>query len=335
MPANATARPEPPRGGPAARILTGSAADSIASLFYREQDRLVTAFERYDGQRAFRRADWQRAELGEGRTCVLEAGGVFERAGVNVSLVGGRQLPPALAATWPHLANATFRATGISMVLHPLNPYAPSFHANFRYFETGADWWYGGGMDLTPMYGFEEDAVHFHRTLRDWCCRHEPARYEKWKAACDEYFTIPHRGEMRGIGGVFFDHLSGDRADPEGAGGMRDRWLRFVEDGLGAILPAYLPILNRRVSLPYGGREREWQLTRRGRYVEFNLVYDKGTLFGLQTQGNIEAILVSMPPLARWAFDSQPEAGTPEDEMRHFLQPRDWCGRDGDVAAIR
>jgi coproporphyrinogen III oxidase len=263
--------------------------------------------------------EWDRDGLGGGTARVLADGQVFERAGVNVSLVHGAQVPSTTVTTMPQAAGRPFVATGISLVLHPRNPYAPSFHANFRYFGIDPDlWWFGGGCDLTPSYGFDEDAVHFHRTLANWCDRHDPAWYPAWKTACDEYFTIPHRGENRGIGGVFFDHLTGDF----------DRCHKLVVDGLGTILPAYLPILDRRCDLPYGERERAWQLLRRGRYVEFNLVHDRGTLFGLQTRGNIEAILMSLPPMARWEFAHQPEPGSPEADLARFLQPHDWIGHD-------
>lgn len=216
------------------------------------------------------------------------------------------------------------------MVLHPLNPYAPAFHANYRYFEVtevssrGHEiaprvWWFGGGADMTPNYPFEEDVIHFHRTLKAQCDRHDVGDYETLKRACDDYFFIRHRGEMRGVGGIFFDELS-----PIGQGDF-ERDFAFVADGLDTILEAYLPLLARRHATPYGERERRWQLLRRGRYVEFNLVYDRGTLFGLQTGGNIEAILMSMPPFAHWAFDYAPEPGSPEAAMLAFLQPRDWA----------
>ncbi|OLF15510.1 oxygen-dependent coproporphyrinogen oxidase [Actinophytocola xanthii] len=293
--------------------------DAIAELLFGEQSRLVAAFEEYDGGAPFRRDPWQRAGFGRGRVCLLEGGRVFERAGVNVSSVAGSAVPATISEARPELAGQPYRATGISMVLHPLNPHAPSFHANLRYLEAGEAWWFGGGMDLTPVYGFEEDAVHFHRVLRDWCARHPVADHPAWKAACDDYFTIPHRGEMRGVGGVFFDGLTG---------GDRGAYRDLLVDGLASILPAYLPVLDRRRGLPYGERERRWQQLRRGRYVEFNLVYDRGTLFGLQTGGNIEAILISMPPVAGWAYDVRPEPGTPEAEVARFLRPRDWAGSE-------
>jgi coproporphyrinogen III oxidase len=295
-----------------------SQEDTAVRLMRAAQQELVHAFTRYDGVGEFRHADWDRHGLGGGTARVLEGGRVFERAGVNVSLIHGSQVPPTIVNTMgDHLVGLPYTACGISMVLHPRNPYAPSFHANFRYFGINPDvWWFGGGCDLTPSYGFDEDAVHFHRTLANWCDRHDTTWYPTWKKACDEYFIIPHRGENRGIGGVFFDHLAGDF----------ERYRNLVEDGLGTILPAYLPILDRRCDLPYGDRERAWQLLRRGRYVEFNLVHDRGTLFGLQTRGNIEAILMSLPPMARWEFANQPEFGTPEADLARFLQPHDWLG---------
>lgn len=300
-----------------------SHAESISTTLRGHQDRLVAAFEELDGRARFRTAAWTRDGLGGGRARVLEGGRVFERAGVNVSLVEGDKVPSAVSRDRPHLADRGFRATGVSMVLHPLNPYAPSFHANFRYFEIdGGEWWFGGGMDLTPMYGFDEDAVHFHRTLKQWCARHGMARYEEWKATCDEYFYIKHRHEMRGIGGVFFDRVTADAPGPPAS------HVAFVEDGLAAILDAYPPIVARRAPMPYGDRERDWQLARRGRYAEFNLVYDRGTLFGLQTNANIEAVLMSMPPLARWGFDITPEPGSPESDVARFLQPHDWAAHE-------
>lgn len=300
-----------------------SRAETVAAVLRDHQERLVAAFEEQDGEGRFRDARWNRRGLGGGRARVLEGGRVFERAGVNVSLVAGSAVPSAVSGTRPHLAGKPFRATGISMVLHPVNPYAPSFHANFRYFEIdGGEWWFGGGMDLTPMYGFDADAVHFHRTLKEWCDRHEFARYDEWKATCDEYFYIKHRSEMRGIGGVFFDRIADGSARPP------DAYLSFVRDGLDAIPHAYLPIVARRSPMPYGDRQRQWQLARRGRYAEFNLVYDRGTLFGLQTRANIEAVLMSMPPLARWGFDITPAPDSPESDVARFLQPQDWASRE-------
>jgi len=293
-------------------------AEQVAEVMFAEQQRLVDVFGGVNGT-SFREHPWERPGLGGGRACILEDGEVFERAGINVSLVRGTRAPPTIAESRPGVAGRPYAATGISLVLHPRNPCAPAFHANFRYFEvTDADWWFGGGCDLTPAYGFDDDAIGFHQTLKSWCDRHDAAWYPAWKATCDQYFTIAHRGEMRGIGGVFFDYLS----DPAAAG--FGRCWRAVADGVATILPAYLPILERRRSMPYGAAQRAWQLFRRGRYVEFNLVYDRGTRFGLETRGNSEAILMSLPPLARWGFDIRPEPDSPEMELARFLQPHDW-----------
>ncbi|MEX2542181.1 MAG: oxygen-dependent coproporphyrinogen oxidase [Trueperaceae bacterium] len=290
------------------------------------QSRLMEAFEGIDGEGRFREHDWQRPGGGGGRARILEGGAVFEKAGVNMSAVHGERVPPSLARQHPEAEGKPFFATGVSLVLHPRNPYVPAFHANFRYFEVGGSedegdlWWFGGGADMTPNYPSEADPAHFHLTLKALCDRHPQADYRTFKETCDEYFTIRHRQEMRGVGGIFFDELS-----PPGRGSF-EADLGFTADGLASLIPAYLPIVERRMDAPYGEREREWQLYRRGRYVEFNLVYDRGTLFGLQTQGNIEAILMSMPPYARWEFDYQPAAGTPEARMLELLQPRDWVG---------
>jgi len=289
----------------------------------RGQVELVRAFEQLDGEAAFRGSSWQRPGGGGGEARILEGGGVFERAGVNFSAVHGAEVPPSLAGQHPGSAGRPFFATGLSLVLHPQNPYVPAFHANFRYFEIGGEglaplWWFGGGADLTPCYPFEEDARHFHRALEALCKHHPQADYRRLKRACDDYFTIRHRGEMRGIGGIFFDELSA--AD----GGNFEEDLAFVARGIAALLPSYLPLVRRRKDLPYGARERHWQQWRRGRYVEFNLVYDRGTLFGLQTGGNIEAILMSLPPQAGWAFDYRPAAGSAEARALAFFQPRDW-----------
>jgi coproporphyrinogen III oxidase len=297
----------------------------LADLFTDAQRRLVDAFEELDGAGRFATAPWNRDGLGRGRVRILENGRVFERAGVNVSVVRGRALPPSVSRIRPDLTDRPFLATGISMVLHPVNPYAPSFHANFRYFEVSGSadaWWFGGGADLTPMYGFDEDAVHFHRTWKDCCDRHDPDWYAAWKRSCDEYFFIPHRREMRGIGGIFFEQLTGGEDD-------RRRYAAFLRDALTTVVAAYVPLVARRSAIPYGDRERAWQLLRRGRYVEFNLVYDRGTRFGLQTGGNIEAILMAMPPMAHWAFDVRPEPGSAESTVAGFLQPRDWAGGTG------
>lgn len=303
-------------------------AEQVADVLFREQARLVSAFEEIDGVASFGARTWSRSELGGGTARILEDGAVFERAGINVSLVGAGRVPESLSAQLPAIAGLPYRATGISMVFHPVNPYAPSFHANFRYFEVGGGdgtWWFGGGMDLTPAYGFEDDARHFHSVLKHCCDRHDPSWYPRWKDACDRYFVIPHRNEMRGVGGIFFDHLSTED------GIDWHRGMEFVGDGLDAVVAAYAPIVSRRSKEAYGPRQRQWQLLRRGRYVEFNLVYDRGTLFGLQTKGNIEAIFMSLPPHAAWAYDVRPEPSSPESELDRFLQPHDWVAGPEEV----
>ncbi|GAA5200209.1 oxygen-dependent coproporphyrinogen oxidase [Rugosimonospora acidiphila] len=301
-------------------------AETVVEFLRQEQARLVDGFERMDGRATFRQAPWSRPELGGGTARILEQGRVFERGGVNVSLVHGARVPASIADTQPELAGRPFVATGISVVLHAVNPYTPSFHANFRYFEVDGGerdgtWWFGGGADLTPCYAFEQDATHFHATLKACCDRYDPGWYPAWKQACDRYFYLPHRAEMRGVGGIFFDRLSG--AD----GVSWQRCFDFVRDGSGVLLDAIEPIVARRRATPYGQRERQWQLLRRGRYVEFNLVYDRGTRFGLETRGNVEAILMSLPAVAGWAFDVRPEPGSPEELTVRCLQPTDWAAR--------
>ena len=293
-------------------------AQRVAQLLTAEQARLVSAFEDYDGSGHFATAAWSRPHLGSGQALVLDEGAVFERASVNVSLVHGAKLPASAADRLPDAAGEAYTATGLSLVLHPRNPYAPSFHANFRFFGVNSELrWFGGVCDMSPSYGFDSDAVHFHTTLRDWCARHELGRYAEWKQACDEYFTVLHRHEMRGIGGIFFDRLS----EPGDAG--FERCLGLVQDGVSMLLPAYLPILDRRCPTHYGPKERAWQAARRGRYVEFNLLYDRGTRFGLETGVNPDAMLMALPPVARWSYGS-PEPGSPEAELSRFLQPRSW-----------
>ncbi len=315
----------------------------VVELMRRGQAELVEAFTAIDGVGAFREHTWSRPEGGGGTARVIEGGGVFERGGVNVSAVSGSRVPPSLAANHPGTDGMPFFATGISMVLHPQNPFVPAFHANFRYFEVGGGerpfaWWFGGGADLTPAYPEESDVRHFHESLAHWCARFEQADYASWKATCDEYFTLEHRREMRGVGGVFFDELRPPRsaADPSAEAAAFEADLDCVEAGIDTVLLAYEPLVSRHRDRPFGERERAWQLLRRGRYVEFNLVYDRGTLFGLQTGGNVEAILMSMPPQARWAFDHRPDAGSPEAAALAYYHPRDWLakpaagGRDPD-----
>jgi coproporphyrinogen III oxidase len=301
----------------------------VGALLEAAQQRLCAAFEQLEQQpsemqsalppAAFEPYTWQRPGGGGGTARVLSGGRIFERAGVNVSAVYGEQVPQSLWRERPELQGQPYFATGISLVLHPRNPYVPAFHANYRYFDVGDDWWFGGGMDLTPCYGFVEDAALFHRTLRDYCARHPAVNYAALKQACDDYFFIRHRGEMRGIGGIFFDHLH-----PEGSDGW-ERAFAFMQGGTATIIAAYLPLVQRRMQHPYGERERAWQLYRRGRYVEFNLVYDRGTVFGLQTGGDTEAILMSLPPLARWAFREEPAPDSPEAALANFLQPHPWA----------
>jgi coproporphyrinogen III oxidase len=273
------------------------------------QERIVGALEVVD-RKGFTRDSWQRAEGGGGTTCIVEEGQVFERGGVNLSRVHGRQLPPSASASRPQLAGRAFEAMGVSLVLHPRNPYCPTVHMNVRFFSAGDIWWFGGGMDLTPYYGFEEDARHFHGVCKEAVGAHY-ARFKRW---CDEYFYLKHRGEPRGIGGIFFDDLAEESSFP------------LVQSVGDRFLGAYLPILERRKATPYGEKERAFQAYRRGRYVEFNLVYDRGTLFGLQSGGRAESILMSLPPRADWRYDWKPAPGSPEEKLyTDFLKPRDWA----------
>ncbi len=288
------------------------------------QDSIVERLEQVDGN-AFRRDSWVRPEGGGGTSCVLEEGDVLERGGVNFSHVFGPNLPPSASAHRPELAGRSFEAMGVSLVFHPRNPHAPTVHMNVRCFiakKEGADpvWWFGGGMDLTPYYGYEEDAVHFHQTCFDALRPFGGAHYPRFKQWCDEYFYLKHRQEPRGIGGIFFDDFN-----------ERDFATSFglVQSVGDHFLPAYIPILERRKNLPYGERERDFQAYRRGRYVEFNLVFDRGTLFGLQSGGRTESILMSLPPIVKWRYDWKPEAGSAEARLySDFLAGRDWLGND-------
>jgi coproporphyrinogen III oxidase len=286
------------------------------------QERIVTRLSAIDGQ-PFRSDAWQRPEGGGGLSCLIEEGGVFERAGVNFSHVMGANLPGSATAARPHLAGRRWDAVGLSLVLHPRNPYAPTVHMNVRFFVAHAaedaqetDWWFGGGMDLTPYYGFEEDAVHFHAQCREALRPYGAERYPRYKQWCDEYFYLKHRREPRGIGGIFYDDVN----TPDFATCFALE--RSVGD---AFLGAYVPILERRRGIPFGERERDWQAYRRGRYVEFNLVWDRGTLFGLQSGGRTESILMSLPPLVRWRYDWQPAPGSAEAKLySDFLIAKDW-----------
>ena len=301
--------------------------DRARNFFSELQDKICTALERTDGKATFREDIWQREGGGGGRTRVIEEGALFEKAGVNFSEVHG-QLDEAFASRLPIGEGTEFFACGISLVLHPLNPFVPTVHANFRYLERGSSGWFGGGTDLTPYYPYLQDAVHFHLTLKQACDRFDPSYYPRFKKACDDYFFIKHRNESRGVGGVFFDYLTDQRVDaPQPSSGQGlDSIFKFVQEVGLAFLPAYLPIVERRKTEAYTQRERSFQMIRRGRYVEFNLVYDRGTHFGLETRGRAESILMSLPPLVRWVYDYQPEPGTPEDEARSFFRPRDWLG---------
>lgn len=260
----------------------------------------------------FRFDSWQRPGGGGGRSGVLEGGTVFEKAGVNVSEVFG-QLESGFASSMPG-DGTEFYATGISLVLHPVNPHAPTTHANFRFLRRGGTGWFGGGADLTPYYPVLEDVVHFHRTLKAACDAHDPTYYGRFKAWADEYYFLKHRGETRGVGGTFFDYLHDDLAKNHA----------FWRDAGASFLPAYLPIVTRRHRQPYSDAQRQFQLYRRGRYVEFNLLYDRGTVFGLKTDGRVESILMSLPPLVRWQYDYHPPAGSQEAMLSDFLRPRDW-----------
>ena len=285
------------------------------------QDRVCLALEQEDGEEAFREDVWERREGGGGRSRVLRGGAVFEQAGVNYSDVRGASLPAAASANRPELAGRSFRAMGVSLVIHPNNPHVPTSHANVRFFAaekqgTEPVWWFGGGFDLTPYYGYEEDAVHWHRVAREVCAPFGEDVYRRCKAWCDRYFYLKHRDEPRGIGGLFFDDLN--------EWGF-ERCFAFMRRVGDHYLSAYRPIVQRRKHTPFGQRERDFQLYRRGRYVEFNLVYDRGTLFGLQSGGRAESILMSLPPLAAWRYDWRPGPGSPEARLyEHFLRPRDW-----------
>ena len=284
------------------------------------QDRIVGSLEAIDGNK-FRRDEWTRPEGGGGVSCLIENGGLFERGGVNFSHVTGNALPASATASRPELAGRSFQAMGVSLVLHPRNPYVPTVHMNVRLFvaeKPGVEAvsWFGGGMDLTPYYGFEEDAEHFHRTCREALAPFGAQTHAKFKKWCDEYFYLKHRKEPRGVGGIFFDDLSEPDFDTCFA------LVRSVGDHL---VDAYLPIVERRKDLPFGEVERDFQAYRRGRYVEFNLVYDRGTLFGLQSGGRTESILMSLPPAVQWRYDWHPAPGTPEARLySEFLIHRDW-----------
>jgi coproporphyrinogen III oxidase len=289
------------------------------------QNNICAAIENADGQQTFLQDDWQREGSGGGggRTRVLSDGVVFEQAGVNFSEVSGDDLPASATASRPELAGRSFKAMGVSLVIHPHNPYVPTSHANVRFFiaeQEGEEaiWWFGGGYDLTPYYGFKEDVIEWHQTTKSACDPFGEDVYPRYKKWCDEYFYLKHRDETRGVGGLFFDDLN--------EGGF-DQCFKFLQAVGDSYIKAYLPIVNRRKDTAFGERERDFQLYRRGRYVEFNLVYDRGTLFGLQSGGRTESILMSLPPLVKWSYNWAPEVGSAEAELYEvFLKPQDWLG---------
>lgn len=293
--------------------------DQVKEYLQALQNRICAGLEQLDGGATFARDVWERPGGGGGETRVLLGGKVFEQAGVGFSHIFGDEMPASATKHRPELAGRTFHAVGISLVLHPENPYVPTAHANFRFFsagETGDVWWFGGGFDLTPCYPFREDVVHWHRTAKASCDPFGEDLYSRYKAWCDEYFYLQHRDETRGVGGLFFDDVNAAGFDDSFA------FLQSVGDNF---LSAYKPIVDRRRKHPYGDRQREFQLYRRGRYVEFNLLYDRGTLFGLQSDGRTESILMSLPPRVRWQYDWQPKPGSPEEELyRDYLHAQDW-----------
>jgi coproporphyrinogen III oxidase len=301
---------------------TIDSADALAVLSYLNelQDRITAAVENLDSVK-FRRDAWVRPEGGGGESRVLSDGAVFESAGVSVSHVFGEKMPPSASLQRPEIAGAPFEAMGLSLVFHPRNPHVPTTHCNVRFLvarpASGPEvWWFGGGFDLTPYYPCDEDVLHWHRCAQAACQPFGTDVYDKYKAWCDRYFFLPHRNETRGVGGLFFDDLN------EGGFSRCFAFQRSVGDHF---LQAFLPILERRKDQPYGDRERQFQLYRRGRYVEFNLVLDRGTLFGLQSRGRTESILMSLPPIVRWEYDWHPAPGSPEARLyENFLRPRDY-----------
>lgn len=300
--------------------------DQIKTYLLDLQDKICAALAQADGSAKFTEENWVREEGGGGRSRVMVKGAVFEQAGVNFSHVSGASLPASATAHRPELAGRSFQALGVSLVIHPNSPYLPTSHANVRFFiaekpDEDPVWWFGGGFDLTPFYGFEEDAIHWHQTAYNLCQPFGEQLYTRYKKWCDDYFYIKHRNEARGIGGLFFDDLNSDDLNSPDF----DTCFNFTQAVGDGFLDAYMPIVARRKALCWGEREREFQLYRRGRYVEFNLVWDRGTLFGLQTGGRTESILMSMPPLVRWEYNYQPAADSAEAALyRDFLPVKDW-----------
>ncbi len=288
------------------------------------QDTICAGIEKEDGKITFAEDQWERQEGGGGRTRVLTDGAVFEQAGINFSHVTGANLPASATAHRPELSGRQFEAMGVSLVIHPKNPYIPTSHANVRFFIASKEnaepiWWFGGGFDLTPYYPFKEDVIHWHQVSKTACDPFGSEVYRRYKSWCDDYFFIKHRNETRGVGGLFFDDLN--------EGGF-DRCFDFMQSVGDHYLQAYQPIIARRKNTPYGERERDFQLYRRGRYVEYNLVYDRGTLFGLQTGGRTESILMSLPPLVKWRYNWQPEPGSPEADLYdNYLHAHDWLAK--------
>ena len=295
-------------------------SEEVAACFVDLQERVCREFEGIDVDVRFLRDSWQQA-TGGGCSCVASQGAVFEKAGVNYARVRGERLPPAATEAHPELASKPFEVMGVSIVVHPVNPYVPTAHCNVRFFLSRSDdgepiWWFGGGYDLTPCYPFREDVVFWHRAARDACEPFGKDVYPRFKRWCDEYFFIKHRNETRGVGGLFFDDLT------EWGFARSFEFARCVGD---SFLSAYVEIVRKRRATPYGDRERRFQLYRRGRYVEFNLIYDRGTLFGLQSRGRVESILVSLPPRAEWHYGWEPRPGSPEEDLYlHYLKPQQW-----------
>jgi len=335
---------------PVAPLLSSPPADSRSrarTLLMGLQDSICAALADFDGEGQFQEESWVRPEGGGGRSRVMKAGRIFEQGGVNFSEVEGERLPPSILSQRPEAEGQRWFATGTSMVLHPRNPFIPTVHLNYRYFEAGPVWWFGGGADLTPYYPFLEDAQHFHRTLKGACDSVDPAYYPVFKPWCDDYFFLKHRAETRGVGGIFYDYQDPGGvlykgSDPTGpaaaasaaTGAVEHDWEKLFQlaGACGnAFLPSYLPIAERRQATPWGERERDFQLYRRGRYVEFNLVFDRGTIFGLQTNGRTESILMSLPPLVRWEYGYQSEPGSREALLTEvFTRPQNWL-EDGSL----
>jgi len=288
------------------------------------QSEICQALEKEDGQSQFLHDKWQRQEGGGGESRVLTQGRVFEQAGVNFSHVTGLKLPRSATAKRPELEGRSYEAMGVSLVIHPNNPFVPTSHANVRFFiatKDGAEpiWWFGGGFDLTPYYGFDEDVIHWHKTAKQACDDIDPDYYQRFKKWCDEYFYLPHRQEQRGVGGLFFDDLNEQGFE---------HCFALTQNIANHYLQAYLPIVNKRKNTPFTEHHRDFQLYRRGRYVEFNLVYDRGTLFGLQSGGRTESILMSMPPLVKWHYNWQPQPGSTEEKLyQYYLKPQNWIDK--------